>query len=397
MHAFPAPEFVAVPPSFAVVAPADGAAATPLLFTPLKLRGVTLKNRIGFSPMSTFSAQDGFFNMFHATHLGKYALYGAGLIMTESTSVHEYGRTSNSCTGLWKDEHVAPLREIADFAHTQGAKLGVQLNHSGRRAGHYGYYYPASKRRAGAVVVPAEDGGWPEQIIAPSAVPATESEGAAREATLDEIAEVVAAFGHAARRANEAGVDVLELQGAHGFLIHQFLSPVTNQRTDAYGGSFENRVRFLVEVVREVRKFWPADKPLFVRLSVTDWVEGGWSSADTVQVVKALSELDVDLVDCSSGGIVPVGGVPQNKHTPGWIVPFSHDIKQGVAGMHTAVVGGITEAAHAESILQDGDADVVLLARELQRNPTWVWHAAEKLGVKLAPAAQYRAGFIPRK
>ncbi|KAL2911258.1 hypothetical protein HK105_209279 [Polyrhizophydium stewartii] len=390
---FPAPTPIAAPTPFAAVA--EDGKPLPLLFTPLKLRGVTLHNRIGVSPMCQFSSTDGFINMFHAAHLGKYALYGAGLIIVEATAVHPHGRISTSCTGLWKDEHIAPLREIADFVHSQGSKLGIQIFHAGRKSGYNGYYLDPAHRNA-EPIADAAHGGWPADIIAPSAIKGLPTDGEPREATLDEIAELVAAFGQAARRANEAGLDVLEVHGAHGYLINEFLSPLTNQRTDKYGGSFENRIRFLVEVVREVRKFWPADKPLFVRLSCSDWAEGGWTSDDTVQLSKVLAELDVDVIDCSSGANIP-SEKPAHAYGPGWNVPFSEAIKQGGAKIHTAAVGGITDAEHAESILQDGKADIVLLAREFLRNPTWVPQAAQKLGVKAPATIQYRAGFAPKK
>nr|KAJ3416027.1 hypothetical protein HK105_001361 [Polyrhizophydium stewartii] len=388
---FPAPTPIAAPSAFAVVPDADR--PLPLLFTPLKIRGLTLKNRIGLSPQCMFSAQDGYFNMFHAAHLGKYALYGVGLIITEATAVHPHGGISTSCTGIWKDEHIAPLREIADFVHTQGSAIGVQLAHAGRKSGYNGYFLDPAHRNA-EPIADAAHGGWPVDIIAPSAIKGWPEDGEPREMTLDDIAEIVAAFGQAARRANEAGLDVVEVHGAHGYLINEFLSPLTNQRTDKYGGSFENRIRFLVEVVREVRKFWPADKPLFVRLSCSDWAEGGWTSDDTVQLSKVLAELDVDVIDCSSGGSVPSGKVgPIHPHLPGWNVPFSEAIKQGGAKIHTAAVGGITKPQQAEGILKEGKADLILLGRELLRNPVWTAQAARELGVKTKSAIQYRSAF----
>ncbi|KAI8930249.1 hypothetical protein BC831DRAFT_499737 [Entophlyctis helioformis] len=368
----------------------------PLLFTPLTIRGVTFKNRVAVSPMCTYSSENGFFNMWHASHLSQYAVRGAGLIIIEATGVQPNGRISTHCSGIWSDDHIPALKQIAAFCQSQGAKIGIQLAHAGRKAGYYSPHIPKSERLHDTIA-PEEHGGWPKNIIAPSAIRAWPSDGEPREATLEDIAETVAAFGAAARRANEAGLDVIELHGAHGYLINEFLSPISNKRTDHYGGSFENRIRFLVEVCKEARKFWPEEKPMFVRLSCSDWIEGGWTSDDTVALSKILVEHGVDLIDCSSGGIAPQSSIMAvHPYNEGWNVHFAEAVKQQVPGMLSGAVGGITDPHFAEALLQDGKADLILMAREFLRNPTWVASAGEALGVALDLPVQLRRSVKPK-
>ncbi|EGF84135.1 hypothetical protein BATDEDRAFT_29250 [Batrachochytrium dendrobatidis JAM81] len=390
---FQAPEPIQVVSTFNAVKQ-DGV-ALPLLFTPLKLREVTLKNRVALSPMCMYSCVDGMINMWQIAHLSQYAIQGVGLIIIEATSITPNGRISTGCSGIWSDEQAVSLKQLADFCHTQGAKLGIQLIHAGRKAGYYSPTLDKSKQLHPSIA-PEEHGGWPNNIIAPSIVPGWPTDGQSREATLDDIAQVVAAFGAAAGRSHKAGLDVIEIHGAHGYLINQFLSPLTNKRTDRYGGSFENRSRLLIEVCQEVRKHWPEGKPVFVRLSCSDWAEGGWTSDDTVQLAKTLVNFGVDLIDCSSGGNVPHASVsPLHSHDAGWNVPFSEAIAKNASGMHTGVVGGISDPHHAESILQEGKADLILLGRELLRNPIWVGQAAQALGVTVDMPTQYRRGAKP--
>ncbi|KAL2918143.1 hypothetical protein HK105_202070 [Polyrhizophydium stewartii] len=394
LPAFPAPHQIPAVSTYTPAADQDPA-ALPLLFTPLTIRGVTFKNRVGVSPMCMYSCVDGVINVWHVAHLSQYAIHGAGLVIIEATAVQPNGRISTHCPGLWNDDQIIAIKAIADFCHSQGAKVAIQLAHAGRAAGYYSPHVPDSQRLAPRIA-PIEDGGWPDNIIAPSAIKAWETAADPREASLDDIAAVVAAFGSAARRSHDADLDVVEIHGAHGYLINEFLSPLSNKRTDHYGGSFENRIRILLEICQEVRKFWPEDKPLFVRLSCTDWAEGGWTSEDTVRLAKVLEAIGVDLIDCSSGGVVPI--TTDHPHLPGWNVPFSDDIKKSDSTVLTAAVGGITEPQHAESILQDGKADMILLGRAFLRDQMWVAKAAAALGVAVQVPVQYRrAGKAPSR
>jgi 2,4-dienoyl-CoA reductase-like NADH-dependent reductase (Old Yellow Enzyme family) len=340
------------------------------LFSPFTQRGVTFRNRIAVSPMCMYSAQDGLANDWHLVHLGARATGGAGLVIAEATAVVPEGRINSGDLGLWSDAQVPALRRITDFVHSQGAAAGIQLAHAGRKA---------STTPDGARTLRPEEGGW-APIHAPSAVSFAPASHAVPQAMSPaEIAAAVAAFAAAAARAEAAGFDVVELHAAHGYLLHQFLSPLANQRTDDYGGSQANRFRFLLETVTAVRAVWPAAKPLWVRLSATDYVEGGWTLDDSVALSRELKALGVDLVDCSSGAIVPGVRIPV---APGFQVPFAERIRRE-AELATGAVGCITEAAQAEAILAAGQADLVLLAREMLRDPYWPQHAAAALGVKL--------------
>ncbi|SEP70836.1 NADH:flavin oxidoreductase/NADH oxidase [Microlunatus flavus] len=341
------------------------------LFEPLTLRGLTVRNRIWLAPMCQYSVerQDGVPTDWHLVNLGSRAQGGFGLLLTEATAVVPEGRISPQDTGLWNDEQRDAWARIVDFAHAQGAAIGVQLAHAGRKASTYRGF--AGEPQNGTV--PERDGGW--EPLAPSAE-AFPGYDAPREMTVEDIQGVVEAFGVAARRSVEAGFDTVEVHGAHGYLVHQFLSPLTNHRTDGYGGDFEGRTRLVVEIVDAVRANVPETMPVLVRLSATDWTEGGWDPEQTVAVSTVLREHGADLVDVSSGGAVhadiPVG--------PGYQVPFARAVREG-AGLPSGAVGLITSPEQAERVLESGDADVVLLARAALREPAWPQRAAAELGV----------------
>lgn len=350
------------------------------LFTPFQLRGVTLRNRIAVSPMCQYSAEDGFANDWHLVHLGSRAAGGAGLVIVEATAVEPAGRISPGDLGLWKDEQIAPLARITSFMRSQGAVSGIQIAHAGRKAS-------TSAPWQGGGVVPVAEGGWVTE--APSAVPFRETDPVPHELTREEIARLVQSFAAAARRAVTAGFDVIELHGAHGYLTHEFLSPLANRRTDEYGGSYENRIRFALEVVTAVRAAMPDNFPLFLRISTTDWAEGGWTVEDSVELARRVKPLGVDLVDCSSGAMVPWAKIPAG---PGFQVPFAEQIRRE-AQMATGAVGFITAPAQADAIIRTGQADLVLLARELLRDPYWPLRAARALGADITPPNQYARGW----
>lgn len=346
------------------------------LFSPITIRGTQLKNRIVVSPMCEYSSTDGFANQWHQVHLGSFAVGGVALVITEATAISPEGRITAADLGIWKDEHITELQRITQFIEQQGAVAGIQLAHAGRKGSH-------SVPWSGGAQVPINaDGGW--QTVAPSAVPF--KEGTEAPVALDKagIAKVIADFKAAAQRALKAGFKVAEVHAAHGYLLHQFLSPLSNHRTDEYGGAFENRIRLLLEVTDTVRAVWPDDYPLFVRISATDWTEGGWTPDESVKLSGILKSHGVDLIDCSSGGNVyakiPVG--------PGYQVPFAERIRNE-AGILTGAVGMITEPEQADAIIKNGQADVVLLARELLRDPHFALRAAHVLGVDVQWPLQY--------
>jgi len=339
----------------------------PHLFDPLPLRSVTLPNRVGVSPMCEYSSDDGFANDWHLVHLGSRAVGGAGLVLTEATAVEARGRITPQDLGLWKDAHVEALARIAAFVERQGAVPGVQLAHAGRKAS-------VSAPWAGNNGLAAAQGGW--EPLAPSAVAFSERYVQPRAMSLEDIDEVVRAFGAATRRSVAAGFQVIELHFAHGYLVHEFLSPLSNRRDDGYGGGFEQRIRLALEITRTVRAEWPDSLPLLARLSSTDWVEGGWTVEETVELARRLAAEGVDLVDCSSGGLVPYAKIDA---VPGYQVPFARGVR-AQAGVPTAAVGLITAAAQADAIVRDGDADLVMLARAMLRDPYWPLHAAAELG-----------------
>jgi 2,4-dienoyl-CoA reductase-like NADH-dependent reductase (Old Yellow Enzyme family) len=346
------------------------------LFSPFKLRSVEFSNRIGVSPMCQYSSEDGFASDWHLVHLGARAQGGAGLVIVEASAVTPEGRISNGDLGIWKDEHVAQLRRIVEFIHGQGARAGIQLAHAGRKAS-------MSVPFGGERLLKAEEGGW--QTVAPSAVAFSATYSLPK--ALDEagIDATVEAFAAAAKRAVEAGFDVVEVHAAHGYLLHQFLSPLSNQRTDGYGGSLENRMRLPLDVVERVRAAWPEHLPLFVRISATDWAEGGWNADESVKLAREFKTRGVDLVDCSSGGLVPHAQIPVG---PGFQVQFAERIRRE-AGIATAAVGLITEVEQANEIVAEGKADMVLLAREMLRDPYWAVHAAATLGESVSWPKQY--------
>ncbi len=339
----------------------------PGLFDPFTLRGVTLRNRIGVSPMCQYSSVDGLMTDWHLVHLGARAVGGAGLVITEATAVEARGRISPYDAGLWNEAQMAPMTRIAAFVKAQGAVPGIQLAHAGRKA---------STARPWEGGGPVEDahGGW--EPVAPSALPFDDGSRAPRTLSLGEIRDVQAAHADAARRALQAGFEWAEIHAAHGYLAHEFLSPLSNTRTDEYGGPFDNRIRFLLETARAVRGVWPERLPLAVRLSCTDWAEGGWTLEDSVALSARLRGEGVDLIDCSSGGSVPHARIPVG---PGYQVPFAEAVRHG-ADIPTAAVGLITDPAQANAIIDQGQADIVLLAREMLRDPFWPLRAARALG-----------------
>jgi len=347
-----------------------------ILFQPLRLRQVELKNRIVVSPMCQYSAKDGFASDWHLVHLGSRAVGGAGLVISEAVAVSSEGRISPGDLGLWSDDHIDGLARITRFIETQGSAAGIQLAHAGRKA-----CTAAPWNGGGPVSI--DEGGW--QPVGPSPLRFQDGYPVPRPLEPAEIPAVVESFRNAARRAQAAGFRVAEIHAAHGYLLHQFLSPLTNQRTDAYGGSFENRTRLACEVTAAVREAWPDELPLFVRVSATDWVEGGWDLEQTVELARLLAPLGVDLVDCSSGGLVPHAVVPA---APGYQVPFAGEIRRR-AKVATAAVGLITESHQAEAILSEGDADLILLARQFLRDPYWPLRAARELGADVKWPLQY--------
>lgn len=346
------------------------------LFTPLSIKNITFKNRIVVSPMCQYSSVDGFANDWHLVHLGSRAVGGAALLIAEATAVSPEGRISPEDLGIWKDEHIGKLKQITDFISAQGAVPGIQLAHAGRKAS----TYPAWKGRG---QVPASEGGW--QTLSASEIPFHGNELAPLPLDLAGIEQVISDFTDAAKRALQAGFKVVEIHAAHGYLIHQFLSPLSNVRTDEYGGSFENRVRLLIRVIDAIQKEWPADLPFFVRISATDWAEHGWDEDQSVELVKLLKTKGVDLIDVSSGGLVA-----HQKITigPSYQVPFSAKIKKETGSL-TGTVGLITEAKQSEEILQNGEADLIIMARELLRDPYFPLHAAHELGEDIAWPIQY--------
>lgn len=338
----------------------------PILFTPLKLRNVTLKNRIVVSPMCQYSASDGFANDWHLVHLGSRAVGGAGLVFTEATAVSPEGRISPYDLGIWKDDHVPELKRIADFISRQGSVPGMQLAHAGRKAS-------VTEPWKGDKLLRPSDGGW--KTVAPSPIAFSPEKDTPLELTIAEIKKIVADFGSAAARAREAGFRILEIHGAHGYLVNEFLSPLTNQRTDDYGGSFGNRMRFLTEVIVAVRSSWPEELPLLLRISASDWADGGWTVEDSVQLATIVKDTGVDLIDCSSGGVVSYAHIAAR---PNYQVPFAAAVR--AAGIPTGAVGIIVTAEQAESILQNGEADLIFMARELLRDPYFPLRAARELG-----------------
>ena len=337
------------------------------LLTPLKIRGVTLRNRIVMSPMCQYSAEEGFANDWHLVHLGSRAVGGVALVVVEATAVTRDGRISPGDLGIWTDQHAEPLARIARFIRSQGAVAAIQLAHAGRKAS------CDVPWKGGDRLSTAAEGGW--EVVAPSAIPFNDSDPLPRELTREDIDQLIHAFETATRRALNAGFQVIEIHAAHGYLLHEFLSPLSNKRTDEYGGSFENRTRLLLRIAERLRAIVPADLPLFVRISATDWSEGGWNPDESVQLCRALKAAGVDLIDVSSGGITPHARIPVAK---GYQVPFARRIREE-AGIPTGAVGLITSPEDADETITGGDADLVFIGRELLREPYWALKAAQQL------------------
>lgn len=350
----------------------------PHLFDPLKIRSVTLRNRIAVSPMCQYSCEDGLANDWHFVHLGSRAVGGAAIVFCEATAVSPEARISPQDLGIWSDRHAEALGRIVPFIHAQGSLAGIQLAHAGRKASTYRTWSP----KQGAV--PPSEGGW-SNVLAPSAIKFQETFPQPREITREEIRGVAEAFAAAARLALQAGFDIVEIHAAHGYLIHEFLSPFSNQRTDEYGGSFENRTRIAREIVAAVRGAWPQTHPLFMRVSATDWKEGGWDAEQSVALAREMKNLGVDLMDCSSGGVIPGVKIPTG---PGYQTKFAEKIRRE-AEILTGTVGMITEPVQADHVIRSGQADIVLLAREMLRDPYWPLRAARELGQTISWPAQY--------
>jgi 2,4-dienoyl-CoA reductase-like NADH-dependent reductase (Old Yellow Enzyme family) len=346
------------------------------LFDPLTIRSVTLRNRIAVSSMCQYSSRDGYATEWHLVHLGSRAVGGAALVMTEAATVLPEGRISPQDLGIWDDGHIEMLSRIVSFIHQQGALAGIQLAHAGRKASTY-----APWRGQGAVA--ESEGGW--QVSGPGSEPFSENYPKPQPLTLEGIRSVTEAFKQATLRAVQAGFDVVEIHGAHGYLIHEFLSPLSNHRQDEFGGPLENRTRLAREVVKSVRDAWPESSPLFIRISATDWEEGGWDPAQSVELARQVKTLGVDLVDCSSGGNLPAATIPAG---PGFQTPFAERIRRE-AGILTGSVGFITAPEQADHIVRSGQADMVLLAREMLRDPYWPLRAARELGYSTTWPVQY--------
>jgi 2,4-dienoyl-CoA reductase-like NADH-dependent reductase (Old Yellow Enzyme family) len=349
---------------------------TTKLFSPLTLRSVEFRNRIFVSPMCQYSAVDGVPNDWHFVHLGSRAVGGAGLVIAEATAVTPEGRISPGDLGIWNEQQVKAFQRITSFISAQRAVPGIQIAHAGRKAS-------TALQWLGAKPLPVSEGGW--QTVAPSPLPFADGHPTPHELSQAEMAGLAAKYGQAAKRASEAGFKVIEIHMAHGYLLHEFLSPPSNKRQDEFGGALEGRARFPLQVAKAVREAWPSDLPLFVRISSTDWVEGGWDLPQSIALARLLREVGVDLIDCSSGGNVPAAKIPLG---PGYQVPFAAAIRRE-ASIATAAVGLITEPQQAEEILERGDADVIVLARAMLRDPYWALHAAHALSVDMSWPIQY--------
>ena len=361
----------------------EGHAPSLHLLSPLTLRGITLKNRIAVSPMCQYSAVDGMANDWHVVHLGSRAVGGAALVIVEATAVAPEGRITPGDLGLWRDDQADALQRIAAFVAGVGGVPGIQLAHAGRKASH------APPFSGGAVLVGAAQGGW--ETVAPSAIPFAENEPKPRELDASGIDAIVEAFASAARRAVRAGFRYIEIHAAHGYLLHEFFSPLSNHRTDAYGGSFDNRIHLLLQVAARLRRELPQDIPLACRISATDWVEGGWDLDQSIALARALRPIGVDLIDVSSGGILPKIPIPA---APGYQVPFAAAIRRQ-AGIMTGAVGLITEAAQADEIIRVGSADIALLGRAMLREPYWALKAETHFDREVEWPMQY--GYAVRK
>jgi 2,4-dienoyl-CoA reductase-like NADH-dependent reductase (Old Yellow Enzyme family) len=346
------------------------------LFTPFKLRGVEFRNRVFMSPMCQYCAQEGIPDDWHLVHLGSRAVGGAGQVMVEATAISPDGRITHGDLGIWSDKHVEAFRPITAFVEARGAVPAIQIAHAGRKAS------TDVPWQGGAPISPVK-GGW--QPLGPSPIAFDEASTVPRELTTGDLEDLASRYEAATRRCLQAGFRVVEIHMAHGYLLHEFLSPLSNQRTDEYGGSLENRMRFPLRVAKVVREAWPADLPLLARLSCTDWADGGWDLTQSVELSRRLKEIGIDLIDCSSGGLVPYARIPAG---PGYQTPFAAEIRSRV-GIATGAVGLITQAMQAEQIVATGQADVVILAREMLRDPYWPLHAAGMLHADVSWPSQY--------
>lgn len=346
------------------------------LFEKLKIKSIELKNRIIVSPMCEYSSVDGFSNDWHLVHLGSRAVGGAALVITEATAVSPEGRITPDDLGIWKDEHIEGLKRITTFIEAQGSIAGMQLAHAGRKASH-------SSPWKGGKMLATEQDGW--ETVAPDSIPFREEERKPTALDKTGIEKVVSDFKEAAKRALAAGFKVIEIHAAHGYLLHEFFSPLSNRRTDDYGGSFNNRIRILLEIVDAIHEVWPENLPLFVRISASDWTEGGWTLEESIQLTQILQAKKVDLIDCSSGGNIPHAKITVG---PGYQVHFAEAIKRET-GILTGAVGMITTPQQAEDIIASQKADVVIIARELLRDPYFPLHAAKALGVDVKWPVQY--------
>jgi 2,4-dienoyl-CoA reductase-like NADH-dependent reductase (Old Yellow Enzyme family) len=352
--------------------------SAPLLFQPYKLRELTLPNRIVVSPMCQYSADEGRAGDWHLMHVGNLAMSGAGLLIMEMTNVQACGRISPGCMGLWNDQQQAALQHVVEFCKTHSdVAMGIQIAHAGRKASHAAPWL-------GGQPIAVADGGW--QTVAPSAIALSPEHALPHALSISEIEALIDDFAAATRRAERAGFDAVEVHGAHGYLLHQFLSPLSNQRDDDYGGSLQNRMRFALAVFDAMRAEWPAHKPMGMRLSATDWLPGGWDLEQTLVLARELQQRDCDWIDVSAGGLDPSA---KFEIYPGYQVPFAERVKQEI-GISTMAVGLITQAQQAEAILQNGQADLIALARGLLYDPRWPWHAAAELGVELSYPNQYQ-------
>jgi 2,4-dienoyl-CoA reductase-like NADH-dependent reductase (Old Yellow Enzyme family) len=354
------------------------------LFTPLLIRGVTLPNRIAVSPMCEYSAEEGFANDWHLVHLGSRAVGGAGLVLTEATAVEPRGRISPSDLGIWTHQHIEPLARISRFVKQRGGIPGIQLAHAGRKAS-------TDVPWRGGKPLSTEEDGW--QPVGPSPIPFDHGYPTPIELSIADIQAIHDAFAVAAKRSLHAGFEVIELHAAHGYLAHEFLSPLSNHRTDIYGGSLENRMRFVLQLIDAVRTVWPERFPLFLRISATDWMEGGWNMDEAVELARSVRTRGVDLVDCSSGGNIAGAHIPVE---PGYQVPFAARIRRE-AGILTGAVGMITGPTQADALVREHSADLVLLAREFLREPYWPIKAARELGVPFDVPDQYARAYIKPK
>ncbi|KAJ9640398.1 NADH-dependent flavin oxidoreductase [Coniosporium apollinis] len=376
------------PPAGTAFVPQEDGKPIPKLFQPLTLRGLTLQNRIMLSPLCQYSAQDGHHTAWHMAHLGGIVQRGPGITFVEATSVTPEGRITPEDSGLWKDSQMEPLKRIVEFAHSQGQKIGIQLAHAGRKASTV-----APWLSSGEVAGP-ELNGWPDEVYAPSAIPYNDKHAQPKEMTKEDITNFKKAFKDSVQRALACGFDAIEIHNAHGYLLHEFISPATNKRTDEYGGSFEGRTRLTLEVTDLVRQTIPDSMPLFLRISATDWLEDtdveGWTVKDTVRLAEILASKGVDLLDVSSGGNHPAQKI---KAGPGYQVPFAKEVKKAVGDkMAVGAVGTITSGKQANDILEEG-IDLAIVGRMFQKNPGLVWYWAEELGVEIQTANQIRWGF----